>query len=648
LPYTVARASYVDPGLNPYREDGERTLNAGVDLKYRVTSNLTLDAAINPDFGQVEVDPAVVNLTAFETVFDEKRPFFVEGSEIFSFANGNLPFGAALFYSRRIGGRFTPVFPPSPFADVPTETRILGAAKLSGKTADWWSIGILDAVTNREEARYRVIEGAGFSDERIVVEPLANNFVGRARKDLRGGQSSIGGMLTAVHRDLETDALREAVVGSAYAGGVDFRHQFANRVWVLSGYLSGSLLAGDSTALRRVQAFRPFHYFGRPDAEHLEVDRGAESLAGYSGQLRLAKNAGRHWRGSTAVDVISPGYDVSELGSQRRADRMDAEASLSYLQQTPGKFLRFWEIDSSARGEWNFDAQHIFNSFFLGSYFQHLSYWSANLNLGATLPSLDDRLTRGGPLARRPGNWRVFTGVNSDSRKALVGNAGFYYQDDDEGGWDANGSLSLTVKASPRWNLSVGPYFERLYSPAQYVTTVSDPLASETFGARYVFAGLTQTIFSIDTRFNWTFSPELSLEVYAQPFVTAGKFGDYKELAAPRGYDFRVYGRDVGTATPLQGGGVEIDPDGNAGTANQFTVGEAFGTDDFSFRSLRGNAVLRWEWRPGPTLFLVWQQERASVDDGYGDFRFGRDRRELFNARPDNVFVIKVNYWLNP
>jgi hypothetical protein len=649
LPYTVAKASYVDPGLNPYREDGERSLSVGVDLKYRVTSNLTLDAAINPDFGQVEVDPAVVNLSAFETVFDEKRPFFVEGSEIFNFAGGGLPSGGGLFYSRRIGGRFTPVGPPTPFADVPTETRILGAAKLSGKTSNGWSLGVLDAVTNRERARFQVIEdGGNVRNERMVVEPLSNYFVGRARKDLRAGQSSVGGMLTAVNRDLETDDLTEAVVGSAYAGGVDFRHQFASRAWVLSGFLAGSLLSGDTTALRRIQQFRPYHYFGRPDADHLGVNGDAGSLAGYSGQLRIAKRAGLHWRGAAGVDVISPGFDVGELGSQRRADRMDLDGSLSYLQQTPGKFFRYWEIDGSARGEWNYDRQHIYNSLFLGSYLQHLNYWSANLNVGATLPSLDDRLTRGGPLARRPGNWRVFTGLNSDYRKALVGNAGFYYQRDDEGGWDANGSLSLTVKSSPRWNLSVGPYFERLYSPAQYIARVADPLAAETFGARYVFAGLTQSIFSIETRFNWTFSPELSLEVYAQPFVTAGKFGAYKELAEPRSYDFRVYGRDVGTVTPATGGGVEIDPDADPGTANQFTVGQFFGQSNFNFRSLRGNAVLRWEWRPGSTLFLVWQQERADAADDVGDFRFGRDRRELFDARPDNVFVIKVNYWLNP
>ena len=644
LPYTVARAEYVDPAGNPFRDDRETSMSAGVDLKYRVTSDLTLDATLNPDFGQVEVDPATVNLSAFETIFEEKRPFFVEGSEIFNFAGGNLPTSGQLFYSRRIGGRFSPVFPPSGLADLPRETRILGAAKLTGQTAGGWSIGVLDALTRREEARYIDDEGAV---QRIPVEPVANYFVGRVRRDLRAGQSSVGAMVTAVNRNLETPELREGLVSGGYTAGMDFRHEFAKRVWVLSGYLSGSHVRGDSLALLRVQT-RPWHYFQRPDADHLEVETDATSLSGLSGQLRLAKRAGAHWRTNLGVATISPGYETNELGLQRRGDRADLDGSLTYVQQRPGSFLRAWQVNGQARGEWNYDLDHIYNSFSVASYLQHLSYWSVNANVGATLPSLDDRLTRGGPLARRPANWRVFVGVNSDFRRDIAGNAGAYYQDFEYGGWYYNAEASLTVKTSPRWNLTVGPFFERSFDPAQYVTRSRDARAAETFGTRYVFADYTYATLALESRLNWTFTPELSLEVFLQPFVTAGDFGPYKEFAEPRGFDFRVYGRDQGTITPAEGGGYLVDPDGDPATENSFTVGQQFGQDDFNLRSLRGNAVLRWEWRPGSTLFVVWQQERSSFAEGVGDVRFGRDRAALFNASPDNVFVVKVNYWLNP
>ena len=645
LPYTVARAEYVDPGANPFREDGDFSGSVGVDLKYRLTSDLTLDAAINPDFGQVEVDPAVVNLTAFETVFQEKRPFFVEGSDIFNFADGGLPTGGPLFYSRRIGGLVSPLAPPTPFADLPRETRILGAAKLSGKTAGGWSVGVLDAVTGRGEARFRDAED---NTQRLLVEPLTNYFVGRLRKDLRGGQSDVGLMVTALNRDLETEDLERTLVSGAYTAGVDFRHEFAKRNWALTGYLSGSHVAGDSLALLRVQTFRPYHYFQRPDASHLDVDPGRTSLSGYSGQLQLVKQGGLHWRGNAGIDFISPGYDVNELGSQRRGDRVDADVGVTYLQQRPGTFWRYWQVNGSARGEWNYDLQHIYNSFDVGSVFQHLSFWSAGLNAGLTLPSSDDRLTRGGPLARRPSNWRVYGNFNSDFRKPVTGYLTWYYQRDDEGGWDGTGSVGITIKRSPRWNLTVGPYYERIYAPAQFIGAPADPLAERTFGRRYVFSDLLTSTFAVETRLNWTFTPELSLEVYAQPFVSAGRFGAYKEFTTPREFSFAVYGRDQGTVTELPEGGVRIDPDGDAATANSFVVGQQFGQDDFILRSLRGNAVLRWEWRPGSTLFLVWQQERASFDDDVGNVRFGRDREELFDARPDNVFVIKVNYWLNP
>ena len=613
LPYTVARAEYVDPGANPFRTRSEVGGSAGMDIKYRITSNLTLDATLNPDFGQVEVDPASVNLSAFETVFEEKRPFFVEGSEIFRFGGGNLPTGGGLFYSRRIGGRFSPVRPPTSLADLPRETRILGAAKLTGKTPGGWSIGVLDAVTDREEARFRDDEG----DQTLVVEPRSNFFVGRLRREMRGGQTYVGGMLSSVNRSLESEELRAVFPSAAVTGGVDFVHQFAARKWSLSGFAAMGGVRGDTLAVARTQR-RPWRYFQRPDADHLELETGRDALAATAAELRLRKQAGAHWRGGIAAATISPEFESSDLGSQRRGDRFDVSGDIVYLEQRPGPIFRFYQLNSSLRREVNYDGYHILTSLFVGSFFQHRSYWSANANFGAQPRSFDDRLTRGGPLASRPANWRVFASVNSDQRKPLTGNAGYFYLRDDAGGYIADGSAGFQVKVSPRWNLSVAPGYSRSYAPAQYLSSVADSSAGALFGRRYVFAGLDQTTLAINTRFNYTFNPDLTLEVYAQPFVSAADFGEAKYLVAPRTFDFA--------------------PD----TSGKVTA------NDFNVRSLRGNAVLRWEWRPGSTLYLVWQQQRESFASELGDFSFGRDRSALFRARPDNVFVVKMNYWLNP
>jgi hypothetical protein len=614
LPYTVARAEYIDPGANPFRTDREHGVAVGVDLKYRLTTDFTLDATLNPDFGQVEVDPATVNLTAFETIFQEKRPFFVEGAEIFNFAGTTqLPFGGALFYSRRIGGRFSPVGPPTDSADVPRETSILGAAKLSGRTRSGWSLGILNAVTAREESRFRL----GADDESLVVEPLTNFLVARVRRDMRGGQTRVGVLGTAVNRDLESPALQAALPSGAYTVGMDFRHEFLRRSWALTGWAAVSSLHGDSLAIRRVQQ-RSHRYFQRPDADHLELDPSRESLSGFSGEMRLRKQAGAHWRGSVALATINPGFEANELGSQRRGDRVDASLAVTYLQQRPMGIWRRFEIYPEVRREMNYDGDHIYTSLFAGAWGQLRGYWSGNLNFGYSPRSLDDRLTRGGPLAVRPSNWRLNGNLNTDGRKPLVGNTGFYYEEGEFGGWIGEMWAGMTVKRSPRWNLSVSPDFLRVYNPAQYRAALADNTSRGLFGRRYVFAPLSQTQLSVETRLNYTFSPDLALQVYAQPFISAGDFGDSRYLVRPRSYEFAA---------------------------------DSVATGDFNIRSLRGNAVLRWEYRPGSTLYLAWQQSRESfafLGDDIGSLRMGRDRSELFHAQPDNVFVLKVSYWLNP
>jgi hypothetical protein len=609
LPYTVQRASYVDPGANPYRDKPDLGTEVGLDVLYRLSSNLTVNAAFNPDFGQVEVDPAVVNLGVYETFFQEKRPFFVEGSETFNFGAAGTS-GGQIFYSRRIGRAPTLSPPPGP-NDIPTATTILGAAKLSGKVGGW-SLGILEAVTAEEEARF---QNTGGATERFAVEPMANYFVGRARREWRGGQTFFGSILTSVHRNLTIDAQRNAMHDAAYAGGFDFRHEFARRGWALNGDVELSRVEGSTGAITATQR-RSNHFFQRPDADHLEVDSSATSLNGYSANIRLTKIGGTHWRGFVGSAFTSPTYEVNDLGFAVRTDRRDFAAGLTYLENRPGKIWRRWQVNGNLRAERNYDWQSILNAVGVNWFFQTLGYWGISGNVQLLPEAFDDRLTRGGPLAIRPTQRSFGLSISSDGRKPVTTEFFGGAQDWDYGAWAYNVGIEVGLKTSSRWNLTAAPNFSRAYTPAQFVQSVADPAYTPTFGRRYVFAPLRQTSVGLETRFNFTFSPTLSLETYTQPLLSSADYGDAQQFVAPKTYQFEPYSGQV--------------PD-----------------LDFNLRSLRGNAVLRWEWREGSTLYFAWQQQRSDFAP-YGDFDFGRDRRALFGTRPDNIFLVKMNYWLNP
>jgi Domain of unknown function (DUF5916)/Carbohydrate family 9 binding domain-like len=642
LPYTVARTERIEPAGNPFRSDAEYGASFGLDLKYRLTPGLTLDATVNPDFGTVEADPAEVNLSAFETQRGERRPFFLEGAEIFDFGRGSLSPGApnrGVFYSRRIGRR-PQLGAPTGAADVPEQATILGAAKLSGKTAGW-SLGTLAAVTQEERARWLAEDGGAHTS---VAEPMTGYFVGRAVREMREGQSSVGVIATAVRRRLDEDAAA-SLRSSAYAGGVDFSHEWARRAWRLSGYAVASRIAGSPGAIAAAQTTSA-RYLQRPDTDHLGFDPERTSLSGYSALVQLSRQSGEHWRGDLALSATTPGYEINDLGFQQRADQRVAFGRLIYLENTPGRLFRSYRFDAVGWVMTNGAGERVGSNLFLGTEWRLSNYWRYVLNASYAFRNTHDRLTRGGPAALYPAEGRLYTELNTDSRKPVSLSGGLYLRGSGEAGWERDLWLSLGLKPSSRWNVSIGPELNRQGVGAQYVATAADSLASATYGSRYVFARMDQTSLSLTTRLNWTFTPDLSLQVYAQPFITAADFGGYKELEAPGTFDFAVYGRDRGTVTPA-GDAFRIDPDGE-GPAGAFTVGERFGQRDFNLRSLKGNAVLRWEWRPGSTLYLAWQQARADTELGTGTFRLGRDRAALFRTQPDNVFILKVSYWLNP
>ena len=609
LPYTVARAEYVDIDAgNPFRDGTDYFGGAGMDMKYRVTSSMTLDATFNPDFGQVELDPAVVNLSAFETSFDEKRPFFVEGSDIFRFNE------LRLFYSRRIGRPPQGSVPDNTVhTNRPDNSTILGAAKLTGQTAGGWNLGIVNALTAEESAT--TLDDAGTFGE-SVVEPLANYFAARAEKNMRQGQSSVGGIVTAVNRNFSADGegLRDVLRSSAYASGMDFSHEFANRTWQLQGYLAYSRINGSTGAIVRAQESSARYYY-RPDADYLDLDSSRTSLDGYAGRIVLRKNAGLHWRGDFNMSATSPGFEVNDLGFQTQVDRLGTDINVMYVENRPGKVFRNYRVNLRNSGDWNYGWDRVGGRSNISFNYSLVNYWNGNVSYTRNFESYDDRLTRGGPIALNPAGNNVEVRLNSNEREKVSLRTEFQHSWGESGGWERELSGNVSIRAASNWSVSFGPRYRRNHNSAQYRGSVLDASATRTFGYRFLFSPIDQTTVSMDTRLNVNFSPEMSLELFAQPFVATGDYGDPLQLAAPRTYDFEPYEGEVED-------------------------------NDFRRTSLRGNAVLRWEWRPGSTLFVVWQQRRAgSFDDG--EFRFGRDSRAVFDQRPNNVFLVKLNYWLN-
>ena len=642
LPYATVRSEHFQSDPNdPFRDGSDQFPAAGVDLKYGLTSSLTLNGTVNPDFGEVEVDPAVVNLSAFETFYPEKRPFFVEGANLFRFGDmesyNNFNTTIA-FHGRRIGREpqrslDTNVYH---FLDAPVHTTIAGAAKITGKTRSGWSIGMLDAVTPEERADY--VDSAG-AEQKIPVEPLTNYFVSRVRRDLRKGNTQVGAILTGVRRDLADPDLETLLRKDAWAGGMDLNHYWSSRRWSLDAMFMGSYVKGSTDAIASTQTSSA-RYYQRPDADYLEYDTTRTSLSGHAGQVSINKIAGKHGQGSLTYQDWSPGFEINDLGFQNAADSRGLSTLALYKDNTPHKIMRSWDAFAFSNWSWNYGGDRTYQEYAGEAEGTFSNYWSGYLR-GEWYPgSIDDRLTRGGPLSRVPPGGAFKASINTDSRRSTTLGLNGALIWDDAGGHLRTLNASLSTRPTTSLRVLFEPGLRKLLDHAQYVTTEDDPTAVETYGARYVFASLHQTQISLDTRVEWTFSPKLSFQLYVQPLIVSGDYTRFKELRAPRQFEFDIYGKQQGTVGSDSTGAVVIDPDAG-GPAPSFS----FDNPDFNFRSFRGNAVLRWEYRPGSALFLVWQQGREATAP-IGDFEFSRDWRALFDIDPENVIAVKATYWL--
>ena len=633
LPYSLGQLERA-PGdqANPFYRETDAFGTFGVDLKYGLTSDLTLDVTINPDFGQVEADPAQVNLTAFETFLPERRPFFLEGSSIFNFSlalgDGDMA-SESLFYSRRVGrSPQGSADPQGGFVEADDQTTILGAWKLSGKTAGGWSIGALHAITSEERAEVAPEQGEQYQ---APIEPLSNYGVVRIQKDFRDGRSAIGFIGTAAKRNTSI-AEQLDLRSNALVGGVDFRHRFAGERWELNADLLGSRVAGSPQAIAITQRSAA-RYYQRPDAGHVDYDPTRTSLSGGSANLAVSKIAGGYWRVGSGVQTRTPGFEVNDLGFMNSADYLTHWGWLGYHHTTEQGMFREWFLNLNAWHVWNYDKARIGTGANVNLNFQLLNFWNGWVGVNQEFEAFDSGMLRGGPLFRREAQTNFWGGMGTDSRRAVQINLnGFGNVRPESDSWTWNVSPNVRIRPSGRATFNIGSFVSKNVNDRQWVERI------DTTEPHYLLGRLDQTTVGVTARVDFAFSPTLSLQVYAQPFVSAGSYGEYKQVSDPVA---RSYAERLSPLTTRADGNrqnVDLDGDGSE---------ESFDTPDFNFKQFRSNAVLRWEYRPGSALFLVWSQGRDHFAEN-GAFDFGSDVRDLFSERPQNVLMVKLSYWMSP
>jgi hypothetical protein len=635
MPYTVARTErFQKIAGDPFNTGKLSKISAGLDGKIGLSNNFTLDFTINPDFGQVEADPSEVNLTAFESYFSEKRPFFIEGQNIYQFMPDQTivihnMYSDNLFYSRRIG-RYPQYYPSvgdSVHVKMPESTTILGAMKLSGKTKKGLSVGILESLTSREDA---LIDSVGIR-RKETVEPLTNYFVGRIQQDFNKGQTILGAMVTSVNRDINSSNL-DFLHSAAYTAGLDFQHTWKDRTWYLAGNAEFSDVKGSTQSIIETQTSSA-RYYQRPDAKYLSVDSTLTSLPGYGGTVKFGKSSKKRLQFETCVIIRSPGLEFNDIGYMRYSDVIYQGNWMGYYLRNPFWILNNLYLNTNYWMYFNFGGQLLSRNYNTNFNSQFKNKWQINGQFNRQSENISTTLLRGGSSIIIPGNQSFNLNLNTDHSKKLSFNVGNYH-----GSGDA-----LSFRAHEYWagiyyrptnsvSISFEPDYNIQNTELQYVSTTgtgTNPV--------YLFGKLDQKTLSFTFRLNYTINPELSVEYYGQPFISAGKYTAFKKITQPDAGTFKQRFYDY---TPAE---LTLDPSTN--TYNVYDGATySFGNPDFNFRQFRSNLVVRWEYLPGSTLYLVWSQGRTSNDTN-GMFSYGSDMKNLFNITPQNVFLIKFSYW---
>lgn len=609
-PYVTGRATLMSGdavAADPLVDELDAAGRAGLDVKLGLGPNLVIDGTFNPDFSQVEADPAVVNLSAFEPFYEERRPFFVEGNGLLT---GR---GPLYYYSRRIGG------PPrgeveADYAAMPGSTTILGAAKLTGRVSSGMSIAALGAVTSRTHAT--IIEPGMTVAREVAVEPLTSYGVMRLQQEFGRNASVVGMSLAGLYRDLDAgEPLAGQMSRRSLAGGVDWSIRFQDAAYELAGYIGGSYVGGEEAAITRIQTGST-HHFQRPDQDHVAVDPTQRSLVGSMSEVAFNKRSGR-WVGGVGGLFLTPGFDINDTGYLPTSDELAIFTGLGHRDTRPGHFLQSWSVSSEAFNFWNFDGARKPFNVYSSVDLTWKNFWTTSISGQVATPGLADRLTRGGPLIGLGWSERFTLSAGSAPAALTSWNARVAMSGHQTGETGVHVSAGLTLRPVDRLSLAFMPRYVHARDNRQYVATIADPAATATFGNRYVFATIQRRELAMQMRMQLAFSPTLLLDLYAEPFVSSGRYARFGELPAPRSRELM----DIG----------DIGPPG-------------YEDLDFSLLSLRSTLVLRWEFLPGSVLSLAWQQDQQNelpAAESIEPALFG----ETFAGTGAHTLALKLNYW---
>jgi hypothetical protein len=627
LPYAAGDA--INTGdvdqANPFQESWEWDGRIGGDIKVGVGSNLTVDATINPDFGQVEADPAQVNLSAFETRFSERRPFFTEGRQLL---DGG---GANYFYSRRVGS--APSYKPDgDYVQNETNTPIIGAAKITGRLPSGFSIGALSALTAKEHAKVYISDSDRY--ETLLSEPLTNYNVLRVQQEFGKYASTAGLILTGVTRNLNnTPHLESLLHRNAITGGLDWNLRFREGEYVLQGDVGFSYVKGASEAIANTQESSA-RYFQRPDANYFNFDTTRTSLAGFRGSIEFEREGGEHFLWSVSASTESPEFELNDIGILNTADDINTRARIRWRENNPSDWYQSYSFDLRYYRNWNYGGVHTGSGIRLGADWQWPNFWNTGFDINYSPRSYSATATRGGPLMGSPAGWNIGLNIRSDRGQTTYSSTYMGYYENEFNGWSFNTNFYYEFQLGHRWKISLRPSYNQRENARQYVTTLENGPA-QTYGNRYIFSRIKRSRLSLRLRVNYSFTPDLSVEAYAEPFTANGDYFKPGELAAPSSFDIRTYGTDGTQIQRIDETTLEVT-DGN----DVFTLEDP----DYLVRSFRSNLVIRYQWRPGSTLYLVWQQSRyASLDESLSVNP--SQLTKSIQATGNNVLALKISYW---
>ncbi len=637
-PYLVAKTERFEKVEgNPFATGKSADITVGLDGKIGITSDITLDFTINPDFGQVEADPSQVNLSAYQVFFREQRPFFVEGNNILNFPVTNSAAGGNfnsdnLFYSRRIGRRpsYFPTTTTGEFVDFPTNTSIIGAFKLTGKNQNGFSWGILESLTSREKSEIDLEGGR----RKETVEPLTNYLVGRFQQDYKEGKTVLGGMVTAVNRKIAEPQL-DFLHKQAYSAGVDLTHNFKNRKYFI--FVNGiiSHVSGDTAAIRQTQT-SSVHYFQRPTAGHVAVDPDRESLTGTGGTIKFGKSSGTivfetggTWR--------SPQLELNDAGFLLSSDQINQWSWAQYRKLQPFSIFRGLRLNVNQYLHWDFGGVNTYKAINYNIHTQFKNYWS--FGTGATIEgsNVSNADLRGGPAITYPGGFNYWFYLGTDNRKKLRIDL---EQSNSHGNHNYSSyrefSLNFSYRPINALNFSISPSVRFNNHDLQYVTTIT-----QAGNLRYIAGKISQETYNVQLRFTYNVNPNLSIEYWGQPFISKGAYNQFKDISSPGAGNYNDRFRT------FSGNEISYDPasasyrvdEGDSGTINY-----QFQNPNFNFVQFQSNLVARWEYIPGSTVFLVWTQSRSGDIAGNPSNQVGNLTGDLFEITPHNIFLIKYTY----